>query len=104
MDGAEGLGGVAQLALEVGPAGAFRDEETIVEVGVFPVLGFRRLLDHPLLDLAADDVLALGVEDVGAAFQEEQPEDVVLVGGRVQTLLPEPVSGRVEMTFEFGQR
>lgn len=63
-DGAEGLGGVAQLALEVGPAGAFRDEETIVEVGVFSVLGFRRLLRHALLDLAANDVFVLAGKDI----------------------------------------
>ena len=101
---AERLGGVVELALEIGPAGAFGDEEAVVEIGVLAVLRFRRLLDHPLLDLAADDFLALGVEDVRAALQEQHPEDVVLVGGRIQAFLAEPVGGRIEVAFELGER
>ena len=64
------LGGVAQAALQVGPSGTLGHEESVVVVGVLAVLRLRSLLDHALLDLAADDLFAFGVEYVGATLQE----------------------------------
>ncbi len=49
-------------------------------------------------------LLAFGLEDIGATFQEEHPEDVILVGGGIEALLPQPVGGGVEVAFEFGER
>jgi hypothetical protein len=83
-DTAVGFLGVAQLAQQIAPTGALGDEEYVVEVRVLTILllclFFR---DRTLLDLAANDLFALGVEYVGAALQEQQPEDVVLVRGRI---------------------
>src|SRR5439155_5717270 len=101
---AVGFGGITEATLEVGPTRTLWHEETVVEVAVLTVLRLRHLLDHPLLDLAADDSLALGLEHVRAALQEQHPEDVVLVGGGIEPLLAEAVGSGVEMAFEFSER
>ena len=88
---AVGFGGITEATLEVGPTRARWHEEILVEVGVLAVLRLRHLLDHPLLDLTADDSLALGVKHVRTALQEQHPEDEVLVGGGIEPLLTEPV-------------
>jgi hypothetical protein len=56
-----------------------------------------------LLDLIADDLLAFGVELVRATFQKEQAEDVILVGGGIESFLAKPVGGGVEVAFELGK-
>lgn len=97
------LGGIAELALEVRPAGAFRHEKGVVKVRVLAVLYFRLILDHSLLDLAADDPFTFGVEDVRATLEEQHPKDVVLVGGRIEALLTEAIRRGVEVALEFGE-
>src|SRR5206468_6426381 len=101
---AVGFGGITEATLEVGPTRALWHEEILVEVGVLAVLRLRHLLDHPLLDLTADDSLALGVKHVRTALQEQHPEDEVLVGGGIEPLLTEAVGSGVEVAFEFSER
>jgi hypothetical protein len=102
-DAAVGHGGVIQFVLEVLPAGTLRDEEAVVEIGVFAVLGLGIVQRQALLDLARDDPFILRVEDIGAAFEEEHAEDVVLVGGSIEALLAQAVRGGVEVAFELGE-
>ena len=90
-----GLRSVAQLVLEVDPAGAFGDKESVVEVRVLAVFGLGFFLNHSLLDFATNDLLPLSVEDIRAALQEKHPEDVVLVGRSIEPFLTQPVSGLV---------
>jgi len=52
----------------------------------------------------ANDLFTLSVKNIGATLQEKHPEDVVLVRGGIESLLAEPVSRRVEMTFELCER
>ena len=101
---AVGFGGITEATLQVGPPCPFWHEETVVEVRVLTVLRLRHLLDHPLLDLTADDSLALGVKHVRTALQEQHPEDEVLIGGGIESLLAEAVGRGVEMAFEFSER
>jgi hypothetical protein len=97
----ERLGGIVQLVLHVGPAGPIGHEEGIVVVGIFAVLRFRLLAYQPRCHFTVHDRAPLMAEHVGTAFQEQQPEDVVLVGGRIEPLLPQPVGGGVQVSFEF---
>jgi hypothetical protein len=101
---AVGLGGIVEFVLKVRPAGALRDEEAVVEIGVFTVGGLGFVDRQALSRLAPDDSLALGVEDIRAAFQEEHSKDVVLVGSGIEALLPQAIGGGVKMAFEFGKR
>jgi hypothetical protein len=99
-----GLGGVAQARLEIPPAGALGDKEAVVEVRVLAVLFLGFVNRHSLPDLAVDDTVVFAVKHVGAALQEEQPEDVVLVRRSIQALLAEAVGRGVEVAFELGKR
>lgn len=103
-DPAVGLGGVVQLVAQVLPPRAVGDEEAVVEVGVFAVEAFRFMGLHALLDFSGDDLLALGVEDVGTPLQEQDSKDVVFVDGGVQPFLAEAIRSGVEMAFQFGKR
>ena len=98
-----GLRSVSELALEILPPCALRNEEGVVEIGVLAVLLLCRLLCHSLFDLTANNLLAFGVKHIRAALQEQKPKDVVLVCGCIETLLAKPVRSRVEVTFEFGE-
>ena len=104
QDAAIDKSGIIQFVLEILPAGAFRDEEAVVVIGVFAVVRLGIIQSHALLDLASDDFFALGLEDIRAAFQEKHSEDVILVGGGVEALLPQPVGRGVKMTFELSER
>src|ERR1041385_4381741 len=95
---------VVEFVLQITPTGAFRNKEAIVVVWILTVLFLGILEGHTLLDLAPDNLFVLGVEHVRATFQEQHPEDVILVGGRIEALLTQPVRGGVEMTFKFGER
>ena len=102
-DRAVNFGGVAEFVLEVLPTGALGNEEAVVVIRVFTVLRGGIVQRHALLDFAPDNLFVFGVEHIGAALQEEHPEDVILVGGRIEALLAQPVGGGHEMTFEFGE-
>ena len=67
-----GFCGVTEFRPEETPGGAFRDEETVVVIGVFAVCLLRHLQRHPLADPAVHDPLMFSLEDTGAALQEQQ--------------------------------
>ena len=87
--------GIVNSVLQIFPPRAFRDEEAVVVIGIFAVVRLGIIQFHALFDLASDDFFALGLEDIRTAFQEEHSEDVILVGGGVEPLLPQPVGGGV---------
>ncbi len=101
-DAAEGFAAVVEFFLEVLPAGLWRDEKTFEKIDVLALLA-RFLRWQTAGGLAGDDLLLLGVEDVRGALEEEHPEDVVLVGGRIEPFLAQAVGSGVEVAFEFGE-
>lgn len=60
-----------------------------------------RLFDEALLDFASDNVITLLRKDIGATFQEQHPEDVVLVGGRIHALGAKDVRSTHQVSFQF---
>ena len=100
----EGLGGVIQLGVQIVPTGVGWDKEGVEIVRVLAVAPFRLVLNQTLGDLSADNPLALGLELVRTAFEKQQSEDVILVGGGVQSLLSQPVGSAIKVTFQLGKR
>ena len=96
-----GHGGVVELVLEILPSGAFRDEESVIVIRVFAVVRLRVMQGQALFHLTREELFAFGVECIRTALQEEHPEDVVLVRRGIESFLPQPVGGRVKMTFQF---
>jgi len=70
------------MLLKIVPAGAGRNEESVMKIGILAVVLLGRVLHHLLFNLAANEVVVLCLEDIGAALQEQQSEVIVLVGGR----------------------
>jgi hypothetical protein len=103
-DIALGNRGVVESLDKVKPPRAFRDKEAVIVIRILAVGLFSLLELHTLFDRAGDEFLAFGFVNIGTAFQEEQPEDVVLVSGGIEALLPQAVGGGIEVAFEFGER
>jgi hypothetical protein len=85
------------------PAGGFRNEGIIVEIGIVAIarLSFSKL--HALLDLLIEDSFASGLKHILAAFEEEQAKDEIFVGGGVHPFAAEDVGSGVKVAFEFGE-
>ena len=89
------------LVAQVGPAGAFGDEEGLVEGWSVRAL-FGVVLGAAAGELLLDDDLAARLELVGAAFEEEHAEDVLLELGGIH-FAAQDVGGAEEVAFELGE-
>ena len=94
---------VVDLVEEVVPARLLRDEEGLgVEVRAVRPASRPGAWVRPLASSAGDDPLALVLELVGRALQEQHPEDVFLELGGIH-LPAEDVRRREEVAFQLGQ-
>lgn len=90
------------VVADVFPAGLGRHEERLLVVVGIVGAPFGVLSGAALFELSGEDLLALDVEHVAGALQEQRTEDVLLELGGIH-LAAEDVGSCEEMSFELGQ-
>ena len=97
-----GFGAVVELVDQVRPAGNVGDKEVVVVIRVVAVIPRGFVVKETLGDLLLDDFVARGQKHIRATFQEEHPEDEILVFRRVHAGA-QNIRRRVEVAFKFGE-